>query len=58
MWYVVYVTNTGEAFSFGTVLSDDLADEFSTRTLSEDETIMLLDGSGIWDAALLAVVPL
>ena len=57
MWYVVHVTDTGEAFSFGTILSEEMPSEFSARTLSEDETTMLLDGTGIWDASLLAVVP-
>lgn len=56
-WYCVYVTVTGEADSFGTVLADPMPDQYSVKELSDDETTMLLDGTGIWSPQQLAVVP-
>jgi hypothetical protein len=56
IWYAVYVTATGEADSFGTVLADPMPDQFSVKQLSDTETAMLLDGTGIWSPTLLAIV--
>ena len=57
MWYAVYLTASGEADSFGTVLADPMADRFSVKQLSDTETAMLLDGAGIWSPADLAIIP-
>lgn len=54
---VVWLTATGEAFSFGTVVADPLPDGMATRPLSDGEAAMLADGTGIWDAQALAIVP-
>jgi hypothetical protein len=54
-WHVVYWTATGEADSFGTVLADPMPAEFSVKALTEAETQMLVDGTGIWNPATLSV---
>lgn len=55
--FVVYVTATGEADSFGTILADPMPPQYSVRPLSDDEAQMLADGTGIWHPVSLAVVP-
>lgn len=55
--YAVYVTATGEADSFGTILADPMPDQFSVKQLSDTETAMLLDGTGIWNPTTLAIEP-
>jgi hypothetical protein len=57
IWYAVYFTATGEADSFGTVLADPMPDQFSVKQLSDTETAMLLDGTGIWSPTDLAIIP-
>jgi hypothetical protein len=59
MMHVVYYTDTGEAFSIGSVLAVPMPPEFSVYTCTEDEGVALLSGGLRWDAAsrTLAVVP-
>jgi hypothetical protein len=57
IWQVVYWTATGEADSFGTVLADPMPAEFSVKPLTDTETEMLLDGTGMWNPATLHVEP-
>ena len=56
-FYCVYVTATGEADSFGTILADPMPDEYSVRALTDTEATMILDGTGIWNPASLTVEP-
>ena len=57
IWYAVYWTATGEADSFGTVIADPLPAGLATRALTDNETVMLLDGTGIWNPATLTIEP-
>lgn len=57
MMYVVYYTDSGDAFSIGSVLADPMPPEFSVYTCQGDEGAGLLDGSMMWDAASRSVVP-
>jgi hypothetical protein len=56
MFYLVYVTATGEAYSYGSVLADPMPAEFTVRPMSYDETSGVLEGSLMWDADTLAFV--
>lgn len=55
--FVVWFTATGEADSFGTVLADPMPVQYSVRPLTDTETQMLADGTGIWDPTVLAIIP-
>lgn len=57
MWYCVYWTATGEAESFGNPVADPLPDGLAAILLSEQETAMIVDGTGIWNPATLTVIP-
>lgn len=56
MFYLVYVTETGKADSYGSVLADPMPAEFTVRPMSEDETAGVLEGRLMWDAGTLAFV--
>ena len=56
MFYLVYVTATGKADSYGSVLADPMPAEFTVRQMSEDETAGVLEGRLMWDAPTLAFV--
>lgn len=56
MMYAVWIIATGEAFSFGTVVADPLPEDMASRQLSDAETTMLADGTGIWDTQTLTIV--
>lgn len=55
-FYLVYVTATGEADSYGSVLADPMPDQFTVRPLSEEEKAGVLEGRLMWDAATLMFV--
>ena len=57
IWYCVYVIATGEADSFGSTIADPLPDGLAAILLSEQDTAMIADGTGIWDPATLTVIP-
>ena len=54
--YLVYVTDTGKADSYGTILADPMPAEFTVRPMSEDETAGVLEGRLMWDADSLTFV--
>jgi hypothetical protein len=56
MFYLVYVTTTGKADSYGSVLADPMPAEFTVRPMSDDETAGVLEGRLMWDAPTLAFV--
>ena len=56
MFYLVYLTLTGEAVSYGSVLADPMPEQFTVRALTDDETIGVNEGRLIWDAATLTFV--
>lgn len=56
MMYLVYVTVTGEADSYGTILADPMPEGLTVRPMSEDETAGVLEGRLMWDASTLAFV--
>ena len=56
MFYLVYVTATGQADSYGSVLADPMPAEYTVRPMSEDETAGVLEGRLMWDADTLAFV--
>lgn len=56
MMYLVYLTATGKADSYGTVLADPMPAEYTVRPMSEDETSGILEGRLMWDADTLAFV--
>jgi len=56
MFYLVYLTVTGEAVSYGSVLADPMPEQFTVRVLTDDETIGVNEGRLIWDAATLTFV--
>jgi hypothetical protein len=57
MWYVVYTLSDGEAFSYGTVLAEDMPEGFGVLALSEPESVMILEGTGLWNPSTLQVEP-
>ena len=56
MMYVVYYTDSGEAFSIGSVLADPMPAEFSVYTCQGDEGAGLLDGTLMWDASSRTII--
>lgn len=54
--YLVYVTATGKADSYGTVLADPMPTEYTVRPMTEDETGGVGEGRLMWDAGTLAFV--
>lgn len=56
MMYLVYVTATGRADSYGSVLADPMPDQFTVRLLTDDETAGVLEGRLMWDADTLTFV--
>jgi hypothetical protein len=54
--YLVYVTATGKADSYGTILADPMPSEFTVRSMSEDQTAGVFEGRLMWDASTLAFV--
>ena len=56
MMYLVYLTATGKADSYGTVLADPMPAEYTVRAMSEDETSGVLEGRLMWDAETLTFV--
>ena len=56
MFYLVYLTLTGEAVSYGSVLADPMPEQFTVRALTDDETIGVNEGRLIWDAVTLTFV--
>jgi len=56
MFYLVYVTETGKADSYGSVLADPMPTEYTVRAMSDDETAGVLEGRLMWDADTLAFV--
>jgi hypothetical protein len=56
-WHVVYVLETGEAYSIGTVLADPMPPQFAVAVLTDAEAEAINAGAARWDAATLAVVP-
>lgn len=57
MIYVVYYSDTGEAFSIGSVLAVPMPDEFSVYTCQGNEGAGLVDGTLMWDPASRTIVP-
>lgn len=55
-WYVV-IDASGACRSFGTRVADPLPAGLEAMALSSSDAESLLDGSGVWSAALLCVVP-
>lgn len=55
-WFLVYLTASGEADSYGTVLADPMPAEFTVRLMSEEETVGVLEGRLMWDADTLGFV--
>jgi hypothetical protein len=55
-WHIVYHSETGEAFSIGTVLADPMPPEFVAIPLSDADADALNKGRGYWDAATRSVV--
>lgn len=56
-FYCVYYLSTGEAYSFGTVLSDDLPADFGVVELSEADYQGLFDFTCQWNPQTLQVDP-
>jgi hypothetical protein len=56
MFYLVYVTATGKADSYGTILADPMPEEFTVRPMSDDETAGVFEGRLMWDAPTLAFI--
>jgi hypothetical protein len=56
-WHVVYVLETGEAYSIGTVLAEPMPPQFGVREITDAEAEAINTGAARWDAATLAVVP-
>ena len=56
MFYLVYLTRTGEAFSYGTILADPMPAEFTVRPMSDEESSGVLEGRLMWDAGTLTFV--
>ena len=55
-WYAVIHQNTGEAYSFGTVLADPMPAELVAVPLSDADADALNHGRGYWDAATRSVM--
>jgi hypothetical protein len=55
-WYAVINAETGESYSFGTVLADPMPAEFVAIPLSDADADALNRGRGYWDAASRSVV--
>lgn len=51
--YLVYLTATGKADSYGTVLADPMPAEYTVRPMSDDETAGVGEGRLMWDAETL-----
>ena len=55
-WHIVYFTDTGKAFSIGTVLADPMPSEFSVFDMTEAEKDQLFAGTLRWDEATRSLV--
>jgi hypothetical protein len=55
-WFVIVHVETGEAYSFGTVIADPMPAEFVALPLSDADSDALNRGRGYWDAGTMAVV--
>lgn len=56
MMYLVYLTVSGKADSYGTVLADPMPNQFTVRPLSDDERDGVLEGRLMWDAGTFTFV--
>lgn len=56
MFYLVYVTATGKADSYGSILADPMPAEFTVRPMSVDETAGVFAGRLMWDAPTLTFI--
>ena len=55
-WYAVIFRDTGEAYSFGTVIADPMPPEFVAVPVLDSDADALNKGRGYWDAASRSVV--
>lgn len=55
-WYIVIHSDTGEAYSVGTVIADPMPAEFVALPLSATDADALNKGRGYWHAASRSVV--
>jgi hypothetical protein len=49
MMHVVYYTDSGEAFSIGSVLADPMPSQFSVHACQDDEAYGLVSGFMHWN---------
>lgn len=54
--HLVYLTATGKAHSYGSVLADPMPDQFTVRELSDDEKSGVQEGRLMWDAETLTFI--
>jgi hypothetical protein len=55
-WLIVIRRDTGEAYSFGTVIADPMPAEFVALPLSDADADALNHGRAYWDATSRSVV--
>lgn len=55
-WHIVYFTDTGAAFSIGTVLADPMPPQFSVFDMTEAQKDQLFAGTLRWDEATRSLV--
>jgi hypothetical protein len=55
-WHVVYVVETGEAYSVGTVLADPMPPQYGVKAITDAEAEAINAGTARWDAQTRAVV--
>ena len=55
IFFCVYDSVSGAPFSFGSIVSDEISDRFAVKELSEEETTMIVDGTGFWNPSTLTV---
>lgn len=56
-WHIVYFTETGKAFSIGTVLADPLPAGLTALPLTDEQGEGLQNGTLKWDEATRTLVP-